>query len=226
MLQQKLAVLKTDGSRNFHHLKLKIMNIDDIKNVWQKDMNALESRVKINEDKIRQLEFSKAQSSFDKFLKISLAGKNMALVYALVSLFLMTKVWDSVFFAIIVAIGAVAMLFSYGQHSVLKKLDMGTLSIVQLQKEINKFRVHTARTAIYDLTIMSGWMGTAGLGLYGWTSGGDAILNLAKGVGIGVAILLWFLIVYIGSRYIYRDIDVQLKESEDSLAMIHAYENS
>jgi len=205
---------------------LEIMNVDDIKNIWNNDMKALESRVRINEDRIKQLEFNKAQSSFDKFLKISLAGKNMALIYALGSAFLMYKIWEAPFYVAIVGLGAAAMIFSYFQHSVLKKMDIASLSIINLQKEINNFRLHTAKTAIYDLTIVGLWMATAGLGCYIWISGSDAVMNLAVGIGIGVAVLVWFLAAYLGSKYIYRDIDEKLKESEDSLAMIVDYENN
>lgn len=87
------------------------MNIDDIKSIWKQDMDALEDRVRVNEEKIKELELNKATSNFDKFLKISIAGKNMALVYAVGSLFLMYKVWDASFYAVIVGLGAAAMIF-------------------------------------------------------------------------------------------------------------------
>ncbi len=204
--------------------KLEIMNIDDIKSIWKQDMSALEDRVRFNEEKIKELELNKATSTFDKFLKISIAGKNMALVYALGSVFLMYKVWDASFYAVIVGLGAAAMIFSYFQHYSLKKLDIGSLSVIALQKDIYKFRMHTAKTAVYDLTIVGVWMATVGLGFYQWTSGGEAVLNLTKSVSIGAAILAWFAIAYFGSKHIYKNIDVKLKESEDGLEKITNYQ--
>ena len=212
-------------ARAFIFKRLEIMNIDDIKNMWKEDMNALETRVRVNEEKINELELNKATSTFDKFLKISLAGKNMALVYALGSVFLMYKVWGTSFYVGIVGLGAVAMIFSYFQHSPLKKLDLGSLSIITLQKEMYKFRKHTAKTAVYDFTIVGIWMATAGIGFYQWMSGGEAALNLAKGVTIGCAILVWFVVAYFGGKYIYKDIDVKLKESEDGLEKLINYQN-
>lgn len=206
--------------------KPEIMNIDDIKSIWKQDMNMIEDRVRVNEEKIKELELHKATSTFDKFLKISLAGKNMALIYALVSIFLMYKVWDASFYAVIVGLGAIAMIFSYFQHSPLKKLDLGNLSIIDLQKEIYRFRMHTARTAIYDLTIVGIWMATAGIGFYQFTLGEADILNLTKIIGIGSAILIWFAIAYFGSKHIYKDIDGKLKESEDELKKITNYQRS
>jgi hypothetical protein len=72
MCLQKLTELKISGSKNFHQLKTKIMDIDEMKNIWKEDMNALESRIQINEKKIKELEFNRATTTFDKFLKISL----------------------------------------------------------------------------------------------------------------------------------------------------------
>ncbi|MDE0599378.1 hypothetical protein ACFO5T_02705 [Dokdonia genika] len=202
------------------------MNIDDIKNIWKEDMNQLEARVQFNENKIKQLELNKSQSSFNKFLNISLAGKNMALIYAIASLFLMYKLWGSAFYVGIVSIGAAAMIFSYIQHSPLKKLNIESLSIIALQKEVSKFRIHTAKTAVYDLSIVGIWMATVGVGFYAWTSGGNHTLNLAKGIWISVAILTWFIVAYFGSKFIYKDIDEKLKESENILANLSKYETS
>lgn len=202
------------------------MNIDDIKNIWKQDMNTLEQRVLVNEKKIKKLELNRATTTFNKFLNISIAGKNMALIYALISVFIIYKIRYVPFFAIIVGIGAVAMVFSYFQHAPLKKLDLGSLGVVDLQKEIYKFRMHTAKTAIYDLTIVGVWMATVGLGLYQIISGKDAVYNLATASAIGFAILAWFVFAYFGSKYIYRDIDVKLKESEDGLEALKNYQDN
>lgn len=202
------------------------MNIDDIKNTWKKDMITLEQRVLVNEEKIRKLELNKTSTAFGKFLKVSLAGKNLALVYALLSVILMFKIKDSLLFVVIVGIGCAAMLFSYLQHGPIKKLDLGSLGVLELQQEIYKFRMHTAKTAVYDLTIVGIWMATAGLGFYQMISGHNSVYNFATATGIGVAISLWFAVAYFGSKYIYRDIDVKLKESEDGLEALKSYKQN
>jgi hypothetical protein len=217
MCLQKLTELKISGSKNFHQLKTKIMDIDEMKNIWKEDMNALESRIQINEKKIKELEFNKATTTFDKFLKISLAGKNMALVYALISFLLIIKLWQTPFIALIVGIGSAAMIFSYFQHSTLKKLDVTRLSLIDLQKEINKFRKHTAQTAVYDLSIVFIWMATIGIGLYQLISKSDIAYNLKTGAIISIITLLWFSLSYFGSKRIYRGIDIELTKSENEL---------
>ena len=188
-----------------------------MKNIWKEDMNALESRIQINEKKIKELEFNKATTTFDKFLKISLAGKNMALVYALISFLLIIKLWQTPFIALIVGIGSAAMIFSYFQHSTLKKLDVTRLSLIDLQKEINKFRKHTAQTAVYDLSIVFIWMATIGIGLYQLISKSDIAYNLKTGAIISIITLLWFSLSYFGSKRIYRGIDIELTKSENEL---------
>jgi len=193
------------------------MDIDEMKNIWKEDMNALESRIQINEKKIKELEFNKATTTFDKFLKISLAGKNMALVYALISFLLIIKLWQTPFIALIVGIGSAAMIFSYFQHSTLKKLDVTRLSLIDLQKEINTFRKHTAQTAVYDLSIVFIWMATIGIGLYQLISKSDIAYNLKTGAIISIITLLWFSLSYFGSKRIYRGIDIELTKSENEL---------
>ncbi|WP_405605955.1 hypothetical protein [Polaribacter sp. Asnod1-A03] len=200
------------------------MNIDEIKTVWKKDMNALESRIKINETKIKELEFNKATTTFDKFLKISLFGKNMALVYALISLLLIIKLWQTPVIAIIVGIGLLSMIFSYFQHSSLKKLDLTNFSLLALQKEISKFRKHTAETAIYDFTIIFIWMTTLGIGIYQLISKNNIIDSFKTGIVLSTAILFWFVFAYFGGKKIYKNIDIELKSSEYELNSLKMYQ--
>jgi len=202
------------------------MDIDEMKNIWKEDMNALESRIQINEEKIKELEFNNATTTFDTFLKISLAGKNMALVYAFMSLLLIIKLWQTPFIALIVGIGSAAMIFSYFQHSTLKKLDVTILSLIDLQKEINKFRKHTAKTEVYDFTIVFVWIITLGIGLYQLCSENNAIDSSKIGVIISVAVLFWLAFTYFGAKKIYRNIDVKLKESENELNNLNTYQNN
>ena len=141
----------------------------------------------------------------------------MALVYALISFLLIIKLWQTPFIALIVGIGSAAMIFSYFQHSTLKKLDLTRLSLIDLQKEINKFRKHTAQTAVYDLSIVFIWMATIGIGLYQLISKSDIAYNLKTGAIISIITLLWFSLSYFGSKRIYRGIDIELTKSENEL---------
>jgi hypothetical protein len=200
------------------------MNVDDIKNIWQEDMNQLKERVQVNEEKIKQMEFNKAQSNFDKFLKISIAGKNMALVYAAISVVLMYMLRESPLYMGLIAIGGVAMVFSYFQHRVLKKVAYASLSIIELQKTIYNFRIHTARTSVYDISIVGIWMITAGVGFIKWSTDWDMMNNPKTILILGVCIVAWLLITFLGGKVLYKDIDTKLKESEHDLESIKHYE--
>lgn len=201
------------------------MKVDDIKNIWKDDMSQLETQLQINEEKIQQLEFNKAQSSFDTFLKISIAGKNMALIYAVISVALMYVVRDAPLYILMLAIGAALMVFSYFQHSVLKNIDYASLSIVELQKAIYNFRKHTARTGVYDISIVAVWLITASLAFMKWRKGFDIFENPVE-IGVSsilVGVILLLAVVF--SKVIYKQYDVKLKEIDDNLSIITNYEN-
>ncbi|RXG14326.1 hypothetical protein DSM03_101444 [Leeuwenhoekiella aestuarii] len=201
------------------------MNVDELKNIWKNDMNSLEKRVQINEEKLKNVEFNKAQSSFDKFLKISIAGKNMALVYAALSVVMMVVLRESPLYLGLLFVASALMVFSYFQHSTLKKIDYGKLSILDLQKAISKFRIHTAKTAIYDISIVAIWVVFTGLSFVKWKKGWDVFENsdqlLENGILFGVLLLL----LVLGSKYIYADYDKKLKENENDLERLNAYGN-
>ena len=200
------------------------MNVDDIKNIWQEDMDALEKRVQINEEKIKKLEFNKAKTGFDQLLKISIAGKNMALVYAFASLCLIYTVRDSFPYIMMLLVASGAMIFSYFQHSVLKKIDYGRLSLILLQKEIAKFRIHTSRTAIYDMSIVAVWLCIAGLSFLKWMNGFDIFQTPEKLSHSAIVLGIILFVIVFFSKAIYKDYDTKLKKHEADLDVLTRYE--
>ncbi|MFD2825824.1 hypothetical protein ACFSYG_05030 [Leeuwenhoekiella polynyae] len=202
------------------------MNVDELKNIWKNDMNNLERRVKVNEEKLKKLEFNKAQSSFDKFLKISIAGKNMALVYAALSVVMMVVLRESPLYLGLLFVASALMVFSYFQHSTLKKIDYGKLSILDLQKAISKFRIHTAKTAIYDISIVAIWVVFTGLGFVKWKKGWDVFENREQLLENGILFGILLLLLVVGSKYIYADYDKKLKENENDLERLNTYETN
>lgn len=205
------------------------MNVDDIKNIWKEDMQALESRLAVREDQVKQLEFNKVQTSFEKLSNTSQVGKNMTWLYALVSVFVMCNIFDAPIYAVIVGLGALAMVFSYFQHRPLTKLDVGRLSVLELQKELLKFKTHTAGTALFDKGILFFWVLTAGLGFYRLVFGGGAFSFTHSNpavIGILAVLFVFWLItlvsvIIVASKNVYGNID---KELNQSLAMIADFE--
>ncbi|WP_299762312.1 hypothetical protein [uncultured Dokdonia sp.] len=201
------------------------MNVDDIKNIWKKDMDALEHRVKVNEEKIKALEFNKAKTGFDTLLKVSIAGKNMALVYAVISLCMIYFVSDSIPYILMLVVASGAMVFSYFQHSVLKKIDYGKLSLIQLQKEIAKFRIHTSRTAIYDMSIVAIWLCVAGLSFLKWGKGFDVFQTPEKLSHSAIVFGIMLIVIVFFSKAIYKDYDKKLKKHEADLDVLATYQD-
>ncbi|NER18098.1 hypothetical protein [Spongiivirga citrea] len=202
------------------------MNIDEIKSIWKKDMEILEKRVKLNEEKIKTLEFNKAKTGFDELLKISIAGKNMAIMYAIISLIMIFLVTDSLPYMLMLLVASGAMVFSYFQHRVLKKVDYGKLSLIDLQKEIIKFRMHTARTGIYDLSIVVIWLVATGLAFVKFLIGFD-VFHLQENTTqpfIIFGIVLLVLIIF--TKMIYGYYDKRLKKYEDDLGLIKNFEGA
>ena len=202
------------------------MNIDDIKNIWQEDMNQLERRVRVNEEKVKNLTFNKAKNTFDILLKISILGKNLALVYTMISLGLIYFVWESPAYIVMLVTASGLMLFSFFQHRLLKKIDYASLSILELQKEINKFRIHTARTAIFDVIIVIIWLIVMGLSFSKVYKGWDVFVQPEEIGGIGTRLVIYTVLIIVFSKFTYKIYNKKLKESENNLRAIEDYETN
>ncbi|MCA6444358.1 MAG: hypothetical protein IM600_13085, partial [Bacteroidetes bacterium] len=87
------------------------MELDDLKNIWLKEKMELESRIVLHENLVKELTI-KSKSSFDKLIKTAILGRNLALVYMIISIILASKVFYEFEYSIPALIGAGAMLFS------------------------------------------------------------------------------------------------------------------
>ncbi|MFN9999284.1 MAG: hypothetical protein ACK52X_06660, partial [bacterium] len=132
------------------------MELDDLKNIWLKEKMELESRIVLNENLVKELTF-KSKSSFDKLIKTAILGRNLALVYMIISIILASKVFYEFEYSIPALIGAGAMLFSFFQHISLKRPDFNKMSTIELQKAICQFRIHTSKFSKYDISIVCLW---------------------------------------------------------------------
>ena len=68
------------------------MELDDLKTIWLKEKMELESKIILNHNLVKELILNKSKNSFDRLISISILGRNLALVYMLMSLFLASKV--------------------------------------------------------------------------------------------------------------------------------------
>lgn len=201
------------------------MEFLEFKKLWQEENQKLEKRIALNEERLRRMDMDKIVSEFDKLLKISIFGRNAAFVYFLISLAMSLYAFKDIAYSIPCILGGLAMLWSFIDHLVIKKPNYLQLSILELQKSIAQFRIHTARTAKYDTAIVLFWFLTItplflkiqfALHIF------SDIPQLSKYSLIALAFFA-FLIVF--SKAIYKKIDLQLRQAEMRLDEIKTFES-
>lgn len=133
------------------------MELNELKDLWQDEKMRLEKRLEINEKLLQKMNLDKVVGDFDKLLTRSILGRNLALVYCLISLFMSWSVLDEFEYSIPCLVGGFAMFGSFILHLAIPKPDYTQLSILDLQKIICDFRIHIAKTAIYDKAIVLFW---------------------------------------------------------------------
>jgi sensor histidine kinase YesM len=199
------------------------MELDELKAVWAKEQQNLESRLVLNEKLIRQLSLEKSQSSFTKLLEKSILGRNLAFFYGSISLLLAIGVGQHWAYSVPACLGGFAMFFSFFQHISLKKPDI-SLSAIALQKAIAQFRIHTAKHAKYDGAIVLLWLATI---IPVW---------LYKYLSVAIYASLTYFLVYLTIlvvvlalsmsifKNMYAQIDKELAENADTLATLSSFE--
>ena len=65
---------------------------DELKSFWEEKNNALEHKIKVNEELLTKLNMDKAINEFDKLLKFSKFGRYSTLAFFFVSILLVSYV--------------------------------------------------------------------------------------------------------------------------------------
>lgn len=195
------------------------MELDELKATWQKEKQALENRIKLDEARINQFVLDKSTGVFDRLMTTAIIGRNLALVYMLISFaalyYMRAELWQE----ILVLTSGLAMLFSFFQHRALKKPNFYQMSTIEFQKAISIFRIHTAKNSKYDMAIVALWFSSmvpVYLRLCSNTS-----ISLETQVIIPAAIVV---VMFAFSPLIYGKYDQQLSEQEAQLAKVNEFE--
>jgi hypothetical protein len=183
----------------------------------------LESKIILNHNLVKELIFNKSKNSFDKLIRISILGRNLALVYMLISLFLASTVLYELQYSIPAFIGAAAMLFSFFQHISLVKPDYLKMSTIELQKNISRFRVHTSKYSKYDISIVCIWFLTVLPICFKYFSKYFPFIFTQPIFIYSYFFLLIFLLIII-PIFLYKKIDKELEESERQLDQLIEFE--
>lgn len=201
------------------------MEIEELKTLWQADSQRLEKRIELNEKLLQQMNMEKAMGQFDQLVQKSIMGRNMALVYGAISIVSASLVIERIELSIPIILAAFAMFWSFKYHLVIEKPgDYSKISLVELQKSICKFRIHTSGSAKYDISIFLLWALTL-IPLYL-----DAILNVSVYSSLSYAFPFVMFVVAIAVilpqvfKKIYQEYETTLKESELYLEEIIEFE--
>jgi hypothetical protein len=138
------------------------MELSDMEQLWKEHDIKLEKMMVLNGEMLKKLNFYPAVNEFNKLLNLSIVGRNMALIYALISGALSVAVLTDYELLIATLTGAVFMLLSFLYHLSptvkLKKLDFYTMPVIELQKTINEFKVRSIKAGKYDFAIVLIWL--------------------------------------------------------------------
>ncbi|WP_016989582.1 hypothetical protein [Flavobacterium sp. ACAM 123] len=155
-------------------------------------------------------------------MNISIKGRNIALLYAALSLTLAWKVKEELVYSLPAVIAAVAMVLSFFQHLPLKKADYSLMNIIDLQSTIYKFQVHILKYSKFDMGIVALWLLTSIPILL------KIIFKLAifsNFIALGVFILFGTIVLLkMFSTDIYKKWDKELMEAQSRLNDIQEFE--
>jgi hypothetical protein len=132
------------------------MELEELKNLWQAEDRSLDKRIQLIEAHLIKMDMESANNEITKIVKLSVFGRNMALVYCLISIGMAMSIINLLEYSIPAILGALAMLWSFISHLSIIKPNFND-PILQLQKSICNFRIHLAANAKYDILIVVFW---------------------------------------------------------------------
>ena len=115
------------------------MEINELKDIWQNEQKKLITRIEINEKRVNEITVLNSKNKLEQYITISIIGRNLALLYFMISIWFASKALNDLFYSLPAIIGGLAMLFSFFQHISLKKANYSSMNIIELQKSIEKF---------------------------------------------------------------------------------------
>jgi uncharacterized membrane protein len=199
------------------------MELDDLKNIWQEENNRLANKIKLNQNLLLKMNMDTIADEFNQMVRKSLLGRNMALIYCLISMGLAILLIEEIAYSLPAMVGGLAMLWSFASHLIIEKPDYNG-SLVQWQKTICSFRIHTAAHAKYDIIISVVWMLTF-IPIFLHYVFNISIYNDFKSFSpyFLISVVVQIIIIVL-SRKVYKEYDQKLKNAEAALAELIAFE--
>ena len=137
------------------------MELNELKDIWQNEQNKLLTRLEINEKRVSEITIQNSKSKIEEYMNTSILGRNLALLYAVISISLASIVSNDLLYSLPAFVAGIAMIYSFILHISLKKEDFSSMNIIELQKTINSFQIHTLKYSKFDTGIVALWFLTS-----------------------------------------------------------------
>lgn len=201
------------------------MELNELKSMWMEDYDQLQSSLSLNKEMINKSSIKSSISEYKKLRSVSIMGRNMALVYAAISIISAVIIFSNFIYSIPLIIGGLAMIYSFTQHLAIDgQTNYYELSVLELQRRIQRFRIHTAKHKVYDGGIVLLWFITITPAFLNYFRDYDVYSSMSNFITFaGIAALL-FIILGIGVHLMYNNIDKELKDAEGALEEIDMFE--
>lgn len=200
------------------------MDLESMKKLWQEQNHVLEERISVNEARLQKMDFDRAVRKVDWLFKVSILGRNLALVYAIISIAFAFRNLEALEYSIPALIGGLAMILSFVSHLRIKTPDYVSMSVVELQKNFCAFRIHTANHAWYDVIVVILWVATLLPGILLRTAKIDFYRDTMAVTTYGSVLVTTTIFCLLIKYLVYPYFNRQLKESEALLEQIAKFE--
>lgn len=197
-----------------------------MENIWKAENERLKSKIYVNEKLIRNIHIGKSVSTFKSLFNTSVLGRNLALVYATISLILAVIYLPELKYSVPLVIGAAGMVISFIQHLALKRpKDYYEATVLELQKSIQRFRIHTQKHKYFDIFFVVLWILTLTPVYYKWRYGLDVYDSTADLFTAFTKLAVIMAVVFGVTWYLYNSYDKKLSESISVLKELEEFES-
>jgi hypothetical protein len=204
------------------------MELNDLEKIWQeRDKN--DSSLKINEKILLKRNYDNASSEFEKLLKLSILGRNLAFVYFVMSLVMIYLVRNYSVITYAGIAGAMGMLLSFIYHfsytNKLRKLNYYLMPVVDLQKVLSEFRVKSVGAGEYDFMVVLLWIVTISPMVAQYFFSKDLYTYFELSISNAVILIVVLLVLYAGNKRMYKALyEDKLLKAEADLKEILEFE--
>ena len=204
------------------------MELNDLEKIWkEKDKN--EGSLKINEKILLKRNYDNASSEFEKLLKLSVLGRNLALIYFAMSLVMVYLVRNVSVIAYPGIAGAIGMLLSFIYHfsytNRLRKLNYYSMPVVDLQKAISEFRVKSVGAGEYDFMVVLLWIVTISPMVSQYFFSKNLYTYFELSISNVIILIVVLLVLYVANKQMYKILyEDKLLKAEADLKEILEFE--